>query len=380
MKENKIICTILLLTTLFCGSAQKVQINPDHPKAKTALPVLESLTNNGVPGAGVAIFDKDGWWMASTGYSNLENKDMMTDSHLHYLQSVAKTYMAVCVLKLHEEGRLKLEDPITKYLEPSISAMVDRADEITLKMLLSHTSGVPEYNFDPEYASKLLQHPEIPFTAKDYIKFIKGKKLNFEPGSSYSYRNTNFVLLSMIVDHITGDHGAYMEKVIFKPLGLQHTYYQINTEKLKNEKLADSYWDRYSDGALENVSYIQRQNVTYMVGDDGIVTTTVEAVQFLRALLEGKLLQQSTLDLMETWVIGPHGKPRYGLGLGLTEIAGHKAIGHSGGGIGAGCELRYFPEKDIYVFVGINIGTVTESPLHISLAQKREELFQALLD
>ncbi|MEZ4811047.1 MAG: serine hydrolase [Allomuricauda sp.] len=384
MKENKIIFTVLFVVILFRISAQDsfqdVQINPNHPKAKKVLPVLEALTNNGVPGASLAIFDKDGWWMASTGYSSLENKDKMTDKHLHYLQSVAKTYMAVGVLKLYEEGKLKLEDPISKHLEPSISAMVDRADEITIKMLLNHTSGVPEYNFDPEYASKLLQHPEIPFTAKDYIKFIKGKKLTFEPGSQYSYRNTNFVLLSMIVDQITGDHGAYLEKVIFKPLGLRHTYYQINDEKLRNEKLADSYWDRYSDGFLENVTYIQRQNVTYMVGDDGIVTTTVEAVQFLRGLLEGKLLQGATLDLMKTWVKGPDGKPRYGLGLGLTEIAGHAAIGHSGGGIGAGCELRYFPEKDLYMFVGINIGTVTESPLHISLAQKREELFQALLD
>ena len=384
MKKNKIIIRVLLLASFLFGSAQnsveKVQINPNHPKAKTVLPVLQSLTDNGVPGAGLAIFDKDGWWAASTGYSKLESKGRMTDDHLHYLQSVAKTYMAVCVLKLYEEGKLKLDDPITLYLEPQILSMVNRADEITVKMLLNHTSGIPEYNFDPEYASILLQYPETVLTPINYIEYIKGKALTFEPGSQYAYRNTNYVLLSLIVDHITGNHGMYMEEVIFKPLGLKHTYYQISEKKLKGEQLPDSYWDRYSDGSLENVSYIQRQNVTYMVGDDGIVTTTVEAVQFLRGLLEGKLLQPSTLDLMENWVKGPDGIPRYGLGLGYTKIAGHTAIGHSGGGIGAGCELRYFPEKDLYMFVGINIGTVTESPLHISLAQKREELFQALLD
>lgn len=256
--------------------------------------------------------------------------------------------------------------------------MVDRADEITIRMLLNHTSGVPEYNFDPEYASTLLQHPDKPFSALDYISFINGKKLSFEPGTRYSYRNTNYVLLSMIVDNITGDHGKYIEQVIFEPLGLKHTYYQISDEKLKGEKLSDSYWDRYSDGLLENISYIQKQNVTYMVGDDGIVTTPEEAVLFLKGLLEGKLLKDSTLRLMKTWVNNRSGKPAYGLGLGIGDILGHPYYGHSGGGIGAGCELRYFPENELYMFIAINIGTVTESPLHTKIGELRDKLFATL--
>ncbi len=368
---------MFVLGGLQMGMSQ-IKSNPGHTKGAAIAPLMKEIVENGCPGASIAILNEDGWWIHSEGFSSLEKQLPMEDSHLQYLQSIAKTYMAVAVLRLYEESKLALDDPITKYLKPSISKMVDRADEITIRMLLNHTSGVPEYNFDPEYASTLLQHPDKPFSALDYISFINGKKLSFEPGTRYSYRNTNYVLLSMIVDNITGDHGKYIEQVIFEPLGLKHTYYQISDEKLKGEKLSDSYWDRYSDGLLENISYIQKQNVTYMVGDDGIVTTPEEAVLFLKGLLEGKLLKDSTLRLMKTWVNNRSGKPAYGLGLGIGDILGHPYYGHSGGGIGAGCELRYFPENELYMFIAINIGTVTESPLHTKIGELRDKLFATL--
>lgn len=376
---KQIIILPFLLFGFYFGWSQ-VSSNPNHPKGKEISPYLKSFVENGCPGTSLAIFDKDGWWLQSEGLSNIEAQLKMKDTFLHYVQSVAKTYMAVAVLKLYEQGKLRLDDAITQHLTPKVSGMVDRAGEITIKMLLNHTSGIPEYNFHPEYASTLLQYPETAFEAVDYIKYIDGKKLNFEPGSKYSYRNTNYVLLSLIVDQITGDHAAYIEETIFEPLGLQHTYYRISDEKLRGEKLTSSYWDRYSDGVLEDISYIQRQNVTYMVGDDGIVTTTAEAILFLKGLLEGKLLKESTLKLMKTWVNNGEGTPAYGLGLGHGYVSGHPFYGHSGGGIGAGCELRYFPESDRYMFIAINIGTVTYSPLHLKLEEIRNKLFLAMAE
>lgn len=376
--KNLIIYLLITLSAIDVALGQ-IEINPEHPKAEKLSNIMQQLTNNGVPGASIAILDANGWWTHSSGFSSLEQKTKMTDDHLHYLQSIAKTYMAVAVLKLLEEGKLKLEDPMSKHLNLAVSEMVPRADEITVKMLLNHTSGLSEYNFNPEYASTLLQHPETPFAPTDYIRLIKGKKLDFEPGSKYSYRNTNYVVLALIVDFITGNHGKYLEKVVFEPLGLQHTYYEIKNKNLTGEKLPDSYWDRYSDGILENVSFVQRQNVAYMVGDDGIVTTTKEAILFLKGLMEGKLLKDSTMELMKTWVNGRDQKPSYGLGLGYSDLAGNIAYGHSGGGLGAGCDLKYFPEKDLYMFVAINMGTVTESPIHANLEKSHEQLFMVLL-
>ena len=115
---------------------------------------------------------------------------------------------------------------------------------------------------------------------------------------------------------------------------------------------------------LENASVLQRNNVMALVGDDGIVATPRDAVKFLKGLMEEKLISASSLNRMRSWVNDSKGNPTYGLGLDHATFAGHIAYGHSGGGIGAGCQLYYFPEKRLYIFIGINLGTVTESPIH----------------
>ena len=88
-------------------------------------------------------------------------------------------------------------------------------------MLLNHTSGVPEYNSNPSFVSDVIQHPLDNFSAIDCLKSIAGQDLQFTPGSKYVYTNTNYLLLSLIGDAITGDHAAYIKKNIFKPLGLE---------------------------------------------------------------------------------------------------------------------------------------------------------------
>ncbi|MCB0376728.1 MAG: beta-lactamase family protein, partial [Sinomicrobium sp.] len=250
----------------------------------------------------------------------------------------------------------------------------------TVRMLLNHTSGVPEYNYAPAYVTYLLQHPDHYFTAEDYLGYIKGKPLDFAPGSRYSYRNSNYVILSLIADTVTGDHARFITETIFVPLGLTHTFYRSEPGYLNYPELTNAYWDRYSNGILENVSQLQRNNVACLTGDDGIVTTPAEAVLFLRGLMEGRLLSATTLTEMKTWVRDDKGNPAYGLGLDYAVFNGRIAYGHSGGGIGAGCELYYFPAENTYVFVGINLGTVTYSPLHDGAKKARNRLYRALLD
>src|SRR4029078_6173398 len=100
-----------------------------------------------------------------------------------------------------------------------------------------------------------------------------GKKLIFTPQSKHVYTNTNFVILSMIADAISGDHAKLISEVIFKPLGLPNTFYTNEPGYLKYPEIDKSELDRYSDGILENASQLQRMNVSSLVGDDGIVTT-----------------------------------------------------------------------------------------------------------
>jgi D-alanyl-D-alanine carboxypeptidase len=362
--------------TSHCSSPEQ---KSRYSKAEELEKALDELVQKGVPGVVLAVQSDEGYWAAAKGYAKIEDKTPMQLCHLQYLQSISKTYMAVAILKLHDEGKIDLDEPITTHLPQRYHHYISGAEKVTVRMLLNHTSGIPEYNFQPAYVSYLLQHPDHYFQPEDYLKYIEGKKLVFTPGSKHVYTNTNYEILAMIADAISDDHAKLIDEVIFKPLGLTSTFYRNDPGYLKYPEIVNSYWDRYSDGILENVSQLQRMNVATLVGDDGIVTTPADAIKFLQGLAEGKLLSDSTMKQMKAWVNNGKGEGVYGLGLGRHIINGFENFGHSGGGIGAGCELYYFPEKHLYYFIAVNLGTVTDSPLHAELGRIRDTLYDIIL-
>jgi len=353
--------------------------NSSYSKAAQLENSLDELVQRGVPGVVLAVQSDEGFWATARGYARIEDNTPMQLCHLQYLQSISKTYMAIAILKLHEQGKIDLDEPITRHLPQQYHHYISGAEKVTVRMLLNHTSGIPEYNFQPAYVSYLLQHPRHYFQPEDYLKYIGGKKLVFTPGSKHVYTNTNYVILSIIADAISGDHAKFISEIIFKPLGLANTFYRNDPGYLKYPEIVNSYWDRYSDGILENASQLQRMNVSTLVGDDGIVTTPADAIKFLQGLAEGKLLSDSTMTQMKTWVNDDKGQPIYGLGLIHRVNNGYEDFGHSGGGLGAGCELYYFPEKHLYYFIALNLGTVTDSPLHNELLRIRDKLYDIIL-
>jgi len=377
---------ILLLALPIKGQAfhmlnisDTVNANNAHPKAASIQAVLDQLVQQSIPGAVASIYDTQGSWTGSAGYASLESGLSMQSTHLQYLQSIAKTYMAVVILKLYEEGSIDLDEKAGKYLPEEQSKLVPGLEKVTVRMLLNHTSGLPEYNFDPTYITRLLQNPTRLFEPAEYLEYVKNMKPMFEAGSRYSYVNLNYVLLALIADQVTGNHAVYMKEKIFEPLGLKHTFYRIAQGNTYGGMLVNSYWDRHSNGTIENISVLQNSNVASMAGDDGLITTPEEAVLFLKGLMEGKLLKPETFAMMQQWVKDSKGKARYGLGLSVTNMAGEQAIGHSGGGLGSGCELYYFPAKQVYMFLSINLGTVTTSPIHKHAEKLLEELHQSIV-
>lgn len=128
------------------------------------------------------------------------------------------------------------------------------------------------------------------------MRFHFKDKLEFNPGSKYAYRNTNFLLLALIAESITGNQAAYMQKEIFDPLQLSDTKYRNEAGYLKYPNLPNSYWDRYANGLIENCTLMQQINVATLIGDDGIVATPFDAVKFLKALMEEKILSSSSMQ------------------------------------------------------------------------------------
>jgi D-alanyl-D-alanine carboxypeptidase len=351
-----------------------------YSKGEELRKALDEIVANGVPGSSIAVYSNEGLWRYASGYSKLESKELLQACNLMYLQSVSKTYVAVAILQLMEEDKITLDSPMLRYLPPLYARHISYADSITVRMLLNHTSGLTDYNFQPAYVTQLLQHPSYAFTPEEYLVFIEKKSLDFKPGSRYSYRNINYLLLALIGDAITGDHAKYIEEKIFRPLGLTETFYRASSGYLSYPTLSNTYWDRHGNGIVENVSQLQRNNVAALIGDDGIVATPADAIKFLRGLMEGKLLSDSTLAMMKTWQRDKEGNPTYGLGLDYNVVRGKIQVGHSGGGIGSGCQLYYFPGEDLYIFIGINLGTVTESPLHTAVAKTLDRVYTILLD
>lgn len=362
--------TILVLAVQLLTNAQPsnqiiskknddISLNKNYSKASALQALMKKYSEQGLPGVSMAVYtENEGWWAGAAGYSKVETKTPLTNNHLQYLQSVSKTYMAVAIMKLHEEKKIDLDAPVSKYLPAKQAQYLKNPDKITIKMLLNHTSGIPEYSENPAFVSYVMLHPTVVFDMIKALEFISKDEMQFVPGSKHKYTNTNYLLLAMVADAITGDHAAYINKMIFQRLGLKNTFYRSNPGYLNYSNLVDSYWDVLNTGRAANITPLQRANVATLKGDDGIVCTTTDAVRFLKGLVEGKLLNDSSLTLMQEWVNDDQGHKIYGLGLVYYEQAGLTAFGHSGGGVGAGCILLYVPQKKTYIFLATNVATL----------------------
>ncbi len=387
LQRSWLLITLFLLSSYsnYLQEISSITCVPDpvtgsFKNATEIIQVLDSMVYMGIPGVSIGIQSSDGYWEHSSGFAKLEDQIPMEPCHLIYLQSIAKLYLATATLKLKEQGKLELDAPIGTYLPTRITRYIDKSEKITVRMLLNHTSGIPEYNDAPAYIAYLLQHPDHVFSPEDYLKYIDGRSLSFDPGSKYSYRNTNYLILALLVDVITGDHAAYMRQEIFEPLNLRNTLYRAKPDYLNDGRLINSYWDRHSDGIIENVSQMQRTNVASLIGDDGIVATPEDAIKFLNALMNEQIINKGSLAEMMDWQLNSDGTPAYGLGLDYTLFPGENiGFGHSGGGLGGGSELYYFPEKDLYYCIGINLGIITEGPLNDQILPLVEKLHKTIL-
>jgi len=387
--KSILVFALLSLTMLFSNSQPvknaascnlDVTINHSFSKAAVLDSLLKRYSMNGLPGAALAVFtEAEGWWAGAQGYARLENKTPMENCHLQYIQSVSKTYLAVAILQLKEKGKIDFEAPITKYLPLQYSRYIKNAESVTVRMLLNQTSGVPEYNSHPAFVSQVLMNPEKYFTANDCLKSIAAEELQFAPGSKYKYTNTNYLLLSLIADVITGDHAAFIKKNIFDPLHLKNTFYANNHSYLDGLNLPSSYWDVLNASRPADFSKLQQVTVASSKGDDGIVCTPVDAVKFLKGLMDGKLINAASMQEMQDFVKDEKGNKRYGMGLFYFDLGGIPAYGHGGGGVGAGCGLIYIPSHKTYLFMATNIGVLVDGTLSKKADDLKTEILTTVL-
>ena len=304
------------------------------------------------------------------GYSNFESKKEIADHTRFQFASISKTMTAVAILQLMERGKLKLDDKFVKYF-PEFPF-----PEITIRHMLSHTSGLPDLNvFHPLVTSD----PDRIVTNADIIpELVKNKRtLLFKPGERWSYCNMNFNLMGLLIEKLSGmNYQVYLSKFIFKPAKMNTAYIKttlINASHQVNEAYYYDYIHMYSlDKVRINESFfvprwkIQYYNTFGFNGAGSVYGTIDDLINFDRALYDGSLLKEATLTLAFTPTklndgaltrasIGI-GKASYGLGWFIFDDDSQgKIVWHSGGRYG--CQtmfLRNITKKQLVVVLDNN--------------------------
>ncbi len=247
-------------------------------------------------------------WSGAAGVARQDGQVPMTKDTPIYIASITKLYTATIIMRLYEKGALSLDDPMSRYLPERLIQGIhvykgkDYSHEITIKQLLSHTSGIADYYTEKPKGGKslfdlFLQEPQRSWTVDETIARARNDlKPNFQPGTSASYSDTNFQLLGKIIETVTGKPLAILyEDFIFRPLGLKHTWLIGHSEPklVPSVAPADVF---YKDINIANT----RSNGAYWA-DGGIVSTAEEMIVFLKALNEGQIVRGDTLKLMHNW-------------------------------------------------------------------------------
>ena len=256
----------------------------------------------------VSVLKGDGsfFWSGAAGIASQSSQTSMTPSTPIYIASITKLFTATVIMRLVENGVLSLDDSMSKYLPEKLIRAIhvykgkDYSKAITIRQLLSHTSGIPDYYDEKPKGGKsvfelLLEKPDRPWTPEETIERAKDLPPNFQPGTGASYSDTNFQLLGKIIERVTAKplHFAYAE-FIFRPLKLQHTYLIGHPEGPgRPPPPADVFYKE------KNISGV-RANTAYWA-DGGIVSTPQEMIIFLKALNEGRLVKKETLSSMHQW-------------------------------------------------------------------------------
>jgi len=270
------------------------------------------------------------------GSANLEWEVPNTPNTKFRLGSVTKQFTAASILLLEERGKLSVSDPVKKFMPDAPAAW----DKVTIFHLLTHTSGVADFTHFPDY-------PKIePFatTPAKLVALFRDKPLDFEPGEKWSYDNSGFVLLTYLIEKITGDsYEKFVRENIFTPLGMKDTGYDSNSAIIPHRA---SGYSTGRDG-IENAGFI---NMTVPQGAGALYSTTGDLLKWEQGLFGGKVLKAASLDKMTT----PF-KSDYAFGLMVETPGGHKKISHGGGIEGFNTSLNYYPDDKLTVVVLANL-------------------------
>ncbi len=324
-----------------------------HPDGQMFQELLNRYVRAGLPGVVLFVRTPEGQWNGAAGYAKIETSDPMLPAHRHFAASVTKMYTATAVLLLAEDGLIDLDARISQYLPRAVYRCVANGAKATVRQLLGHTSGIPNFSDVLAYDLDTFNDPMGSYPPERLLSYIEGQSAIFSPGTGYFYSNTNYLLLAMLMDSVTGrGHASVISERILQPLGLGATYYKNEPGYPKPPGLVNSYQDIAGDGRLMNVSDLTEHFNGMFFGHTGLIATSADFAEFIEALFDGRLISETSLAEMQERTECPC----YGLGLSFSQTPYGPAIGHAGGDFGIRCQVRRFPDVQSTLVLLINGG------------------------
>ncbi|HXU39930.1 MAG TPA: serine hydrolase [Blastocatellia bacterium] len=344
MRTSRSVVLILILCGLASSASAQTDKVDDYVKAQMDL--------QKIPGLSIAVV-RNGEIVKAKGYglANVELNVPAKPETVYQSGSMGKQFTATAVMMLVEEGKIALDDKISKYFSDSAESWPESWNDITVRNLLTHTAGTTDYPKDFDFRRD--------YTEAELLKKAQAIPLAFAPGEKWSYSNIGYVTLGILISKVSGKfYGEFLQERIFKPLGMTSTRIINEADIVPNR--AAGY--RMVKGELKNQEWVSPSMNT--TADGSLYLTVLDVAKWDAALYAQKLLKRSSLDQMWTPVKLNNGNTRpYGFGWAFGDVGGHKVIEHGGAWQGFTSHIARYVDERLTVIVltnraGANPGTI----------------------
>ncbi len=333
------------------------QNRQDKQMEKKLDDLLDGQFSVSLPGCEVLIAKKSEIvYHKAFGSANLELNVPIQPGMVFNIASITKQFTAVAILQLVEQGKISLDDSLQKF----IPDFPPKPYTITIKNLLTHTSGIPDY-MQIDYRSPNMERWD--FKPHQLIDSFKYHALDFEPGTRFSYSNSGYYLLGYIIQKVSGlRYEDYIQQKLLTPLGLTHTYFDSAGIIIRGR--VNGY--KKDGDALKNTDFWS-PTIEYSAG--GLISNTDDLFKWHQALYTYGVLKKETLEkAFSSYRLKDGTATGYGYGWFVKTANGIHSIEHQGGLPGFVCNEIYFPAEDVFIAVLCNSGAVSIDALSVSLS------------
>ncbi len=387
------LCGVILLSLAACEKTPYVEPSVyncfdesrskgEHIKQEQLEDLIHSIRHSGVPGIMMTVRDRAGnCWSGTAGKADLESDVDLQPCHITRVGSTVKTFTAVTLLLLAEEGKLNLDDRASQYLPAEYLDGLANAEVATIRQLLQHSSGIPNYIVNPRFQTASLNNLTKTWQPEELLSYARNQSADFAPGTDVRYSNTNYILLGDIISVIEGKpfYKTFEEK-LFIPLGLSKT--RFAAEDPIPTGIIRGYVDFYSNHQLINAT--DYSGWDYFTADGGLISNTGDISTFLNQLFAGAILSEASLAEMMDWQAPgtreEEGfKTSYGLGIFRIVTDFGPAYLHSGDAIGYFASMVHFPDRGVTISWAVN-GNYGALDDGVQSKKAMERIFRTVLE